>query len=101
MPEITNNVFDTRGILYNNVAIGYQASLMEKELDELSTIFEDKKNVINLVALNGKEGMNGDVLRVIFNFLVSDERHKRYSGIIDTIEECKNKLKMNAQILEA
>jgi hypothetical protein len=106
LPEITNNVFDTRGILYNNVAIEYQASLMEKELDELSTIFEDKKNVLNLVALNGKEGMNCDVLRVIYNFLVNGEvsgelNKNKYKGIIDTIEECKNNLEMNAQILEA
>jgi hypothetical protein len=76
---------------------------MEKELDELSTFFEDKKNVINLVALNNKEGMNGDVLRIIFNFLVSCEGFKRYSGIINNIENCKNKnkLEMKAQILEA
>jgi hypothetical protein len=106
LPEITNNVFDKRGILYNNVAIEYQACLMEKELDELSTIFEDKKNVLNLVALNGKEGMNCDLLRVIYDFLVNGEvsgelNKNKYKGIIDTIEECKNKLELNAQILES
>jgi hypothetical protein len=99
--EVRTNMFDRKSIIYYSLAIGYQASLIEKELDELSTIFEDKKDVLNLVTLNGKEGMNGDVLRVIFNFLVSGEGHKKYKGIIDTIEECKNNLEMNAQILEA
>jgi hypothetical protein len=44
---------------------------MEKELDELSTFFEDKKNVINLVTiLNNKYGMNDDILRVLItNYL--------------------------------
>jgi hypothetical protein len=87
--------------------INYIINFMENELDELSTIFEDKKNVINLVALNGKEGMNSDVLRVIYDFLVISEGHKIYSGIIDKIENCKDKninintLELNAQILEA
>jgi hypothetical protein len=47
--------------------------------------------------------MNGDVLRIIFNFLVNGEGFKRYFRIIDKIENCKNKnkLELNAQILEA
>jgi len=104
--QVINNAFDKRGVIYNKLAIDYQASLMEKELDILSGIFNDKKNVLNLVALKDKEGINGDVLRVIYDFLVSGEGFKRYSGIIDTIENCKDKnknintLELNAQILE-
>jgi hypothetical protein len=76
------------------------------DIDEImrykAAALEDKKNVVNLVALNDIEGMNGDVLRVIYNHLiVSVEGHKRYSGIIDTIDNCKNKLERNAQIIEA
>jgi hypothetical protein len=74
---------------------------MEMELDELSTIFEDKKNVINLVALNEKEGMNGDLLRIIYNHLISSEGNNIYTGIIDKIEDCKNKLERDVLILEA
>jgi hypothetical protein len=85
--------------------IDYIINFMEKELVELTTIFEDKKNVINLVALSGKEGMNSDVLRVIYDFLVISEGHKIYSGIIDKIENCKDKnintFELNAKILEA
>lgn len=94
-------LFESIHTRYNNLVIDYIINIMEKELDELSTFFEDKKNVLNLVALNNKEGMNDDVLRIIFNFLVSGEENKKYKGIIDTIEECKNKLELKAHILEA
>jgi hypothetical protein len=100
--EVRSRTFDKKRVYYDTFVLDYQASLMEAELDELSAIFEDKKNVVNLVALNDIEGMNGDVLRVIYNLLVvSIEGHKRYSGIIDTIDNCKNKLERKAQIIEA
>jgi hypothetical protein len=100
--EVRSRTFDKKRVYYDTFVLDYQASLMEAELDELSAIFEDKKNIVNLVALNDIEGMNGDVLRVIYNHLiVSVEGHKRYSGIIDTIDNCKNKLERNAQIIEA
>jgi hypothetical protein len=101
LPEIINNVFDKRCIVYNNIAIDYQVSIMENELCELSTYFEDKKNVLNLVALSDKDGINGDVLRIIYNHLVSPKENKRYSGIIDKIESYKSRLELNTQILEA
>jgi hypothetical protein len=77
---------------------------MEKELDELLTFFEDKKNVLNLVALNDKDGINRDIIRVIYNFIISVEGKKNYSEIIDKIEYYKNILNIldiNTQILEA
>jgi hypothetical protein len=41
---------------------------MEKELDELSTFFENKKNVINLVTtLNNKYGLNEDIIGILIN----------------------------------
>lgn len=95
------NYFTTKIINYTNLVIDYNASLMEKELDELSTFFEDKKNIINLVIFNDKEGVNGDIISVIYNFLVSPKRKKNYSKIIDKIEDYKNRLEINTQILEA
>jgi len=85
---------------YTNQVVEYNISLMEKELDELSAIFEDKKNVLNLATLSDKDGMNGDIIRVIYNFLVSPKENKRYSGIINNLEY-KNKLEINTSILEA
>jgi hypothetical protein len=93
--------FQKNIINYTKLAIDYNASLMEKELNELSTFFEDKKNIINLVILKDKEGVNRDIIRVIYNFLVSPKGKKKYSVIIDKIEDYKNKLEINTQILEA
>jgi len=99
--EIRSGTFNKKRVYYDTFVLDYCTSLMEMELDELSTIFEDKKNVINLVALNNKEGMNCDLLRIIYNHLVSVVGHKQYSGIIDTIDNCKNKLERDVLILEA
>jgi hypothetical protein len=93
--------FQKKIINYTKLAIDYNASLMENELGELSTFFEDKKNIINLVILKDKEGVNRDIIRVIYNFLVSPKGKKNYSKIIDKIEDYKNRLEINTQILEA
>lgn len=56
-----------------NIAIEYQVSKMEKELDELSTFFEDKKNVVNLVdVIQEKYVIYSDILIIIYNFLLKD-----------------------------
>ena len=99
--EVRSKTFDKKRVYYDTFVLDYCTSLMEKELGELSTIFEDKKNVINLVALNEKEGMNGDLLRIIYNHLISSEGNNIYTGIIDKIEDCKNKLERDVLILEA
>jgi hypothetical protein len=99
--EIRSGTFNKKRVYYDTFVLDYCTSLMEMELDELSTIFEDKKNVINLVVLNNKEGMNCDLLRIIYNHLISVVGHKQYSGIIDTIDNCKNKLERYVLILEA
>jgi len=93
--------FQKKIINYTKLAIDYNSSLMEKELGELSTFFEDKKNIINLVILKDKEGVNRDIISVIYNFLVSPKGKKNYSKIIDKIEDYKNRLEINTQILEA
>jgi hypothetical protein len=99
--EVRSKTFDKKRVYYDTFVLDYCTSLMEKELGELSTIFEDKKNVINLVALNDKDGMNGDLLRIIYNHLISTEGNNIYTGIIDKIEDCKNKLERDVLILEA
>jgi len=69
--DVRSGYFLSRSVIYRNIAIEYQVTKMEKELDKLSTFFEDKKNVINLVTiLNNKYGMNDDILRVLItNYL--------------------------------
>jgi len=63
-------VYKKRVINYTNLAIAYNASLMEKELDEISAIEEDKRNLINLIAFYEKKDMNRDLFQVIYNNLI-------------------------------
>jgi hypothetical protein len=74
---------------------------MEKELEELSAIFEDKKNVINLATLNDKDGMNNDLLMIIYYNLISQEGNKKYAPYMSKSETCNNRLELLAQILSA
>jgi hypothetical protein len=83
---------------YTNQVVDYNINLMEKELDELSAIFEDKKNVINLVALNDKTCMNGDILRIIYDNLISKEGNKKYECLITELGN-RSRLESVAQII--
>jgi hypothetical protein len=66
--DVRSGYFLSRSVIYRNIAIEYQVSKMEKELDELSTFFENKNNVINLVTtLNNKYGLNEDIIRILIN----------------------------------
>jgi hypothetical protein len=98
--EIRAKIFDKKIIYYYNLVFDYLLSFMEKELDELSAIFEDKKNVINLLVLNDKEGMNCDLLMIIFNKLVSPEGNTKYAEYISKSETC-SRLELLAQIISA
>jgi len=56
--------------------------LMEKELDEISAVEEDKQNIIKLIAFSDKKGMNGDILMIIYNKIVSSEGIIKYNNIM-------------------
>jgi hypothetical protein len=64
-------VYKKRVINYTNLAIAYNASWMEKELDEISAIEEDKRNIINLFAFYEKKDMNSDLFQIICDNLIS------------------------------
>ena len=71
--EIRFGYFLNRNGIYKNLAIEYQVSKMEKELDELSAFFEDMKKVIDLVdVIQEKYVINSDVLNIIYNILLSE-----------------------------
>jgi hypothetical protein len=99
-PEIKNKTFNKMCVIYNNLVIDYHASIMEKELEDLSTIIQDKKNVITLTTLLDKEDMNVDILTAIYNNLVSTDGDKKYKDIINKIGNY-GRLERNAQILAA
>jgi hypothetical protein len=100
--DTSKKMFDKKSTNYYNLAIEYCASIMEKELNSLSAFFEDKKNILNLATLSDKQGMNSDILGIIYNKLaISPEGYHKYKEFIENIEGCKNRLELHANILEA
>jgi len=98
--EVRAKLIEKRCVYYTNLAIDYCASLMENELDELSAIFEDKKNVVNLATLNDKDGMNGDILMIIYNNLINADGNKKYEHLINELGT-RNRLESIARIMTA
>ena len=98
--DVRLGYFINRSEIYKNIALEYNVKNMEKELDELSEFFEDKKIVINLVVIQEKHAMNSDVLMILYNTLLSSEGNKKYSKKIDEIDSCKNKLERVAKIMD-
>jgi hypothetical protein len=92
--------FEKNSVIRNELVIGYIISLMEKELDELSVIFEDKKNVINLIPLYDKKELNYDMIMIIYNNIVSAEGNIRYKSIMNELG-VHNQLERTARILSA
>ena len=77
--ELRFGYFLNRNGIYKNLAIEYQVSKMEKELDELSAFFEDKKHILlNLAILNDKAGMNDNILTIIYNNLINTDKNNKY-----------------------
>ena len=98
--DVRSGYFLSRSVIYRNIALEYNVKNMEKELDELSEFFEDKKIVINLVVIQEKHAINSDVLMILYNTLLSSEGNKKYSKTIDEIDSCKNKLERVAKIMD-
>ena len=71
--DIRSGYFLNRSVIYKNIAIGYQVSKMDKEIEELSAYFEDKKQVVNLLSTITKRycNANEDILREILNYYLS------------------------------
>jgi hypothetical protein len=68
--EVRSKTFDKKRVYYDTFVLDYCVRLMENELDELSEIFEDKNNLVKLLALNE---MNYDVLMIIYDNLVKSD----------------------------
>jgi len=70
--DVRSGYFINRSVIYRNIAIEYQVSKMEKELEELSVFFDYKKDVINIIiaTLNNNYIINDDIIRmIIVNYL--------------------------------
>jgi len=76
--ETSKRIFEKKKLVYSILAIDYQASLIEKEIDEITAILEEKKYIINLATFNDKKGMNNDILMIIYNNILSADGNKKY-----------------------
>ena len=98
--DVRSGYFLSRSVIYRNIALEYNVTKMEEEIEELSTFFEDKKNVINLAIIKEMYEMNSDVLTILYNTLLSTEGNKKYAENIDEIDSCKNSLERLAKIMD-
>lgn len=87
-------------IYYTRIAIDYNANFIDKELDEISAHQDDKINIMKLIAFNEKEGMNIDILFVIYNYLITENESKRYAPYLANLDN-NNKDVIIAYILSA
>jgi len=93
--------FQSRSVIYKNIAFEYQASKMEKELDELSAFFENKKHIANITAIKEKLDTNIDVLMIIYKNLVDNNKADSPEVIakIEKAMEAKTALNLISHIL--
>jgi hypothetical protein len=57
--------------------------MVGEEIDEISASQEDNKNIVNLLELNNKKGMNQDIFRLLYQNIISAEGQKKYSNYVD------------------
>ena len=81
--------FEKRVINYTNLIVEYNATLMEKELDEISATEDNKINLIKLIAFNDKKDMNCDIFQVIYSNLICSNEAKRYVPYLANLENNK------------
>jgi hypothetical protein len=69
-------------INYTNLMLEYNIKLIGKKIEEISFSQEDDKNVINLLELNKKEGMNADIFRILFSNILSKDKQTEFAKYI-------------------
>jgi hypothetical protein len=68
---------------YTNLMLEYNIKMVGEEIDEISASQEDNKNIVNLLELNNKKGMNMDIFRILYENIISAEGQKKYSNFVD------------------
>ena len=82
--------FKTKIINYTELFINYNADLIEREIDKISTIQEDKINIIKLLVFFEKEGMNSDIFLIIYNLLICMDGNTKYAPfLVDLLNNAK------------
>ena len=81
--EITDMTFENKKMIYSEIEIDLTIAYIDEELNKLREFFEDKKNLINLVAFKEKKEIDSDLLMVIYNNIVSSKGKNKYSKYIE------------------
>jgi hypothetical protein len=81
--EITNMTFENKKMIYSEIDIDLTIAYIDEELNIIREFFEDKKNLINLVAFKEKKEMDGDLLMIIYNNIVSSQGKNKSSKYIE------------------
>lgn len=76
--EIADMTFENKKMIYSDIEVELAIAYIDEELDNIRGFFNDKKNLINLVAFNEKKEICGDLLEIIYNNLVSSDGKTRY-----------------------
>lgn len=67
---------------YINLLLEYNIKLIEGKVEELSASQEDNKNIINLIELNNKKGMNIDIFCLLYNTVISEKGKMKYANFM-------------------
>jgi len=67
---------------YINLLLEYNIKLIEGKIEELSASQEDNKNIINLIELNNKKGMNIDIFCLLYNTVISEKGKMKYANFM-------------------
>ena len=99
--DVRLGYFASRSVIYKNIALEYNVMNMEKELDELSTFFENKQNIFTLSAIQKEHLIDNDVLMIIYENLVGIDKADIANMIdkIDRAREAKTSLELVSYIL--
>ena len=99
--DVRSGYFLSRSVIYRNIALEYNVKNMEKELDELSEFFDNKKNIFTLAAIQKKHFIDNDVLMIIYESLVGNDKSDIANMIakIDRAREAKTDLELISHII--
>jgi hypothetical protein len=67
---------------YTNLMLDFNIKLIEENMNEISFNQEDDKNVINLLELNKKEGMNADIFQILYSNIIGSNKKPRIAKYI-------------------
>jgi hypothetical protein len=67
---------------YTNLMLEYNIKMIGVEIEEIAISQEDNKNIINLIALNDKKGMNTDIFKILYNSVISTAGQKKFGKYV-------------------